>query len=144
MNKRKDKYKFHISFCFVLHSLVTCDKTWVHYFMPQTKRISMEWQDKDSPALKQAKTTFCREGIASIFWDSQASYSLIFWQNNELSMQLIIWSSLWPTEASVSFRTRGQSVKHVSPSWQRTFAYCHSDSGNTGGNALGGTATPHL
>jgi hypothetical protein len=39
-----------------LHSLVTCDEVWVHHFMPETQRASMEWQHKYLPPLKKAKT----------------------------------------------------------------------------------------
>jgi hypothetical protein len=37
---------------------MTTDETWVHYFMHETKRSSMQWRHPESPKPKKAKTTF--------------------------------------------------------------------------------------
>jgi hypothetical protein len=49
-----------------LHSVVTHSEMWVHYFIPQIIRASIEWQCKDSSPPKEVKYTFCRERIASV------------------------------------------------------------------------------
>jgi len=55
-----------------LDSIVTTDETWVHYFMPESKRSSMQWHHPESPKLRKAKTTFSAGKVmATIFWDSK-------------------------------------------------------------------------
>jgi len=41
-----------------LDSIVTTDKTWMHYFTPESKCSSMQWCHPGSPKPKKAKTTF--------------------------------------------------------------------------------------
>jgi hypothetical protein len=53
---------------FVEHR-VTCDKTWVQYFNPESKWFSMRWRHKGSPPLKKLKTQLSAGKImASVFW----------------------------------------------------------------------------
>jgi len=57
---------------FFLDSTVTTDKTWVHYFTPESKCSSMQWRHPGSPKPKKAKTTFSAGKVmAIIFWDSK-------------------------------------------------------------------------
>ena len=58
---------------FFLDSIMTTDKTWVHYFTPESKLSSMQWRHPGSPKPKKAKTTFSAGKVmATIFWDSKA------------------------------------------------------------------------
>ena len=51
---------------------MTTDETWVHYFMPEGERSSMQWCYPESPKPKRAKTTFSAGKVmATIFWDSK-------------------------------------------------------------------------
>jgi len=55
-----------------LDSIMTTDETWVHYFMPESKRSSMQWRHPGSPKPKKAKTMFSAGKVmATIFWDSK-------------------------------------------------------------------------
>ena len=38
-----------------LDLIITTDETWVHYYEPEDKRMSMVWKIRDSPSLKKAK-----------------------------------------------------------------------------------------
>jgi len=50
---------------------MTTDKTWVHYFMPKSKR-SMQWHHPGSPKPKKAKTRFSAGKVmVTILWDSK-------------------------------------------------------------------------
>jgi hypothetical protein len=78
----------HLLYCYdregdpFLHSVVTCDEILVHYFVPETKRTSMERQHKDSsPPEKGEDYIFHRERYGQLFPRLKVSYSLIFWQN---------------------------------------------------------------
>jgi len=56
-----------------LDSTMTTDKTWVHYFTPESKRSSMQWRHPGSTKPKKAKTMFSAGKVmATIFWDSKA------------------------------------------------------------------------
>jgi hypothetical protein len=59
----------------------------------------------------------------ALFRTFKASYSSIFWQNNEPPTQLIIRSFKRPNKESLSFKTtRSISQKRLSPPRQRAFA----------------------
>jgi len=38
-----------------IHSIVTCDETWVHHYTPETKRASKEWRGEGEECLVKAK-----------------------------------------------------------------------------------------
>ena len=38
-----------------LDGIITTDETWVHYYEPEDKRMSMVWKNRDSPPPKKAK-----------------------------------------------------------------------------------------
>ena len=38
-----------------LDRIITTDETWVHYYEPEDKRMSMVWKNRDSPPPKKAK-----------------------------------------------------------------------------------------
>ena len=38
-----------------LSRIITTDETWVHYYEPEDKRMSMVWKNHDSPPPKKAK-----------------------------------------------------------------------------------------
>ena len=51
---------------------MTTNETWVHYFMPESKRSSMQWCHPGSPKAKKVKTMFSAGKVmATIFWDSK-------------------------------------------------------------------------
>jgi hypothetical protein len=41
-----------------LDSIVTCDKTWVHYFTPESKRATKQWKHTHSPPPKKSESNF--------------------------------------------------------------------------------------
>jgi hypothetical protein len=70
-----------------LCSLITCDGTWIQYFMPAIKKANTEWWHKDLPPL--------RGKLWLVFFGTlRVSYSLIFLQYSEPSVHFIIWSFL--------------------------------------------------
>ena len=55
-----------------LDSITTTDETRMHYFMPESKRSSMQWHHPGSPKPQKAKTTFSAGKVmTTIFWDSK-------------------------------------------------------------------------
>lgn len=55
-----------------LYSIVTADETWVHHYEPETKRQSMEYHHKDSPAKKKFKALpSVGKIMATVFWDAE-------------------------------------------------------------------------
>jgi len=62
-----------------LESIVTCDETWVHYFTPESKRVSKQWRHSGSPPPKKAKTIISPGKImATFFLDSKGILYLDF------------------------------------------------------------------
>jgi len=56
---------------FVKHFL-TQDECWVHYFEPETKRQSMQWNHLTSPAPKKTKVvSSAGKVMVSVFWDAK-------------------------------------------------------------------------
>ena len=52
--------------------IVTGDETWVHHYVPESKRKSMEWRHPDSPRTKKFKAQrSAGKVMASVFWDSK-------------------------------------------------------------------------
>jgi histone-lysine N-methyltransferase SETMAR len=46
------------------------DETWVHYYEPESKRQSMEWQHTPSPAMKKFKSApSAGKLMLTLFWD---------------------------------------------------------------------------
>jgi len=54
-----------------LHSVVTCDEAWAHYFTQQTKRVTTEWRHKDSPPKKRPRLLLPQGKSRPPFWDSR-------------------------------------------------------------------------
>lgn len=53
-----------------LENIITCDKTWMHYNTPETKRQSMVWKHTDSLVARKFKQTLPTKNImAKLFWD---------------------------------------------------------------------------
>lgn len=55
-----------------LRRFVTVDETWIHHYIPESKRQSQQWKHHGSPPPKKAKS-FSSAGkvMATIFWDSK-------------------------------------------------------------------------
>ena len=52
--------------------LVTVDKTWVHYYVPENKAQSRQWVGPGSPRPKQFKTQpSAGKVMATVFWDAK-------------------------------------------------------------------------
>ena len=51
---------------------MTVDKTWIHWYTPETKEQSKKWTPSGKRALKKAKTVLSAGKVmATVFWDSQ-------------------------------------------------------------------------
>ena len=54
-----------------MRGYVTVDKTWIHYYTPETKNQSKIWTGPGESAPKKAKTvSSAGKVMATIFWDS--------------------------------------------------------------------------
>ncbi|GIY15411.1 histone-lysine N-methyltransferase SETMAR [Caerostris extrusa] len=52
--------------------IITGDETWLHHFVPTSKKAIMEWKYPESPTAKKFKVTSCAGKVmATIFWDSR-------------------------------------------------------------------------
>ena len=55
-----------------LRRFVTVDETWIHWYIPETKKQSKQWISPDQSAPKKAKTVPSAGNVmATVFWDSQ-------------------------------------------------------------------------
>jgi hypothetical protein len=62
-----------------LFNIVTGDKTWIHHFGPEEKRLSMQYRHTSSPRPKKFKTMPSGGKILlTVFWDSQRVYMTDF------------------------------------------------------------------
>ena len=51
-------------------AFMTCDKTWVHHYTPETKRASKEWRGKGEECPVKAKMRLSAgKMMATVFWD---------------------------------------------------------------------------
>ena len=55
----------------VLDALVTCDKSWIYCYDPETKRQSSKWKQAGSPRLKKARQS---KSYHKLWWS-------LFWQH---------------------------------------------------------------
>jgi len=63
---------------FILN-IVTGDESWIHYFDPEEKRLSMQYRHTLSPRPKNLKTVPSVDKILlTVFWDSQRVYMTEF------------------------------------------------------------------
>ena len=59
--------------------LVTVDETCVHYFEPENKALSRQWEGFGSPRPKQFKTYLSAGKLmATVFWDAKGVIMLDF------------------------------------------------------------------
>lgn len=64
--------RYHADGQHFIDHIVTGDETWLHHFVPTTKRATMEWKHARSPTKKKFKVTpSAGKVMASIFWDSR-------------------------------------------------------------------------
>ena len=64
-----------------LKSIGTTDKTWVHYFIPESQQSTKERHHRDSPKPKKPRTTISAGKVmATIFWDWKGVTHLDFLQ----------------------------------------------------------------
>ena len=55
-----------------LNHTITGDETWVHHYVPETKRQSMQWKHTSSPSSKRFKSQpSAGKLLLTVFWDSQ-------------------------------------------------------------------------
>ena len=54
----------------VLDALVTCDKSWIYCYDPETKRQSSQWKHAGSPRPKKARQSKSTHKLLMIFFDS--------------------------------------------------------------------------
>lgn len=51
---------------------VTCDETWIHHYIPETKEQSKQWTSKDKPTPKKAKAVLsARKVMTTVCWDAR-------------------------------------------------------------------------
>jgi len=53
---------------------VTMDETWIHHYVPESKRQSTEWKAKGESRSKRSKTQqSAGKVMASVFWDAHGN-----------------------------------------------------------------------
>ena len=68
----------------ILRRYVTVDKTWIHYYTPETKNQSKMWTGPDKSAPKKAKTVpSVSKDMATTFWDSHDIISIDYLQKGK-------------------------------------------------------------
>jgi len=72
-----------------LFIIVTGDKTWIHHFDPEEKRLSMQYRHSSSPRPKTFKTMPSAGKILLAIFGSHKEFTLQnFWKLEILSIQL--------------------------------------------------------
>ena len=61
--------------------LITVDKTWIHYFIPETKEQSKQWTSLGEPAPNKAKSA--GKVMVTVFWDARGIIHINFVEAND-------------------------------------------------------------
>ena len=87
-----------------LFNIVTGDKTWIHHFDPEEKRLSMQYSHTSSPRRKKIKTMpSAGKILLTVFWDSQRVYMTEFLETwNTVNSARYIETIKKPTAEGVS------------------------------------------
>ncbi|GFQ80021.1 histone-lysine N-methyltransferase SETMAR [Trichonephila clavata] len=68
--------RYHSDSQHFIDYIVTGEGTWLHHFVPTSKKATMEWKHPGSPTTKKFKvTTSAGKVMATIFWDSLWCYT---------------------------------------------------------------------
>jgi len=101
-----------------LDTIVTTDEMWVHYFMPESKRSSMQWRHPGSPKPKKAKTTFFAGMVmATIFWDSKGVLYVDFLtEHHTINAEYYLALLEGPVKTAIRNKTKkGANISVISP-----------------------------
>ena len=60
-----------------LDRIITTDETWVHYYEPEYKRMSMVWKNRDSPPPKKAKVIKSMGKVMCVVFMDSSSVILV-------------------------------------------------------------------
>ncbi|XP_023727372.1 histone-lysine N-methyltransferase SETMAR-like [Cryptotermes secundus] len=102
---------------FLVHTFMG-DETWVHYYEPESKRQSMEWQHTSSPSKKKFKLVpSARKLMLTLFWDMDGP-TLEYYQEKGQSVNSLRYSTMLEekTEACNSQSLSQTSVRRHPPS----------------------------
>jgi hypothetical protein len=67
-----------------LHRIVTGDESWVHHYIPESKRQSMQWKHPSSPAYKKFKTQASAGKVRlTVFWNVNGTILVHFQEKGQ-------------------------------------------------------------
>jgi hypothetical protein len=69
----------------MLKKIVTGDKSWVHYYQPESKHASVQWKRPISLSTKMFKVTPSAGKVKlTMFWDAQGELLVHFQKHGEM------------------------------------------------------------
>jgi hypothetical protein len=100
---------------------VTCDKTWVHYFTPESKRARKQCKHTHSPPPKKAKAIFSAGKImATVIWDSKGIIHLNF-LTGQKTINAQYYSTLLNEKVKSAIRSKRKKGRIQFASFRTTF-----------------------
>ena len=92
-------------------SIVTGNKSWFHYFDPETKRQSMEWHHLDSPTKKKPKTMpSAKKIMGTVFWDAEGCILIEFLEHGKTISAASYVQTLIKLRCAMHDKHRGRKV----------------------------------
>ncbi len=97
-----------------LDQIVTGDETWVHYWTPETKQASMQWQKKGEKTPRKFKTRPSAGKIMmNVFWDNKGILLLEYFPKTQNVNQETYFDSLMKLRQAIKIKRPGKLSKKI-------------------------------
>src|SRR5215469_12487230 len=94
--------------------MVTVDKTWLHYYDPETKNQSKEWHQKGSPWPKKFRVQkSAGKVMATVFWDKDGIIMSDYLENAQTINAVYYYSLFDKLKENLKTKRRGKLTKGV-------------------------------
>ncbi|GIX99218.1 histone-lysine N-methyltransferase SETMAR [Caerostris darwini] len=82
--------RYHFDCQHFINHIVTGDETWLHHFVPTSKKATMGWKHPGSPMTKKFQVTpSASKVMATIFWDSCGVILVDYLERGQTSPQIV-------------------------------------------------------
>jgi hypothetical protein len=106
-----------------LRRIITGDETWIHHYVPESKRQSLEWKHPTSLAKKKLKTLSAGNVMLTVFWDSQGPV-LEHYQERVTTVNSACYSEMLRDKLKPAIRTKRQGLLSKGVSLLHDGAFC--------------------
>jgi histone-lysine N-methyltransferase SETMAR len=102
-----------------LNRIVTGDESWVHYYQPESERVSVLWKHPSSLSANKCKVRSSAEKVLTVCWDSQGVLLAYFSESRwKCGFCIILWSSVEASRFNSQKTRRSTGKRGVASSWQ--------------------------